>query len=86
MVKSALPWVALAVFILVATVSPVAAQSLSDDVQIHGFGGWALVSTLGVMAAMAVPYLAFAHTSTIHPVSAWASVSTKAQISASWSR
>ena len=34
-------------FILAASTSPLAAQSLSDSVQIHGFGGWAYAETDG---------------------------------------
>ena len=38
-----------ACLILVAAVSvtPASAQSLADDVQIHGFGGWAYAETDG---------------------------------------
>jgi hypothetical protein len=45
--KSALRLVAMVGVVLVMAALPVAAQSMSDDVQIHGFGGWAYAETDG---------------------------------------
>lgn len=44
-----------ALFILALSTSPLAAQSLTDSVQIHGFGGWAYAETDGNSYLMGTP-------------------------------
>jgi hypothetical protein len=52
----ALRWVALIGLCIFATsATPLAAQSLSDNVQIHGFGGWAYAETDGNYYTLGTP-------------------------------